>query len=88
MKSEKKRKRGAFGSRFGFSALEEQVVRELWEASKRSNTPIKSVAEKLRITEPAVRMALYRLRIRYQRALDFIEIYRNFKKKLPRRKYL
>lgn len=84
-----KRKRGATkGTRFGFTVLEEQIVRLLAKHAKHSNTPVKNVARELRISQNAVRMALYRLRLRYDRALDFIEIYREWKKRLPRRKYL
>jgi len=75
-------------TRFGFTMIEEQTVRLLIKYAKVSKSPIRAVARELRITPHAVRMALFRLRNRYDRALDFIETYRDFKRRLPRRKYL
>jgi len=71
----------------GITEKEEEIIKLLvkYQHGKR---PIAAVADVLHVSPGTVRNALYRLRRRYDKAVDFVTRYREWRKKMPKRRYL
>jgi len=65
------------------SDRDKEILRLL---SERDST--EQVAQELRLADATIRVRLYRLRVRYDKANEFLKEYRYWKMKLPPRKYL
>jgi len=76
-------KKPKFQRKFGLTDRERQILDAL--AMYRS---VKSAAKVLHIKQATIRTTLFRIRLRYDRAADFIEEYHKWKKTMPLRKYL
>lgn len=72
-----------FLRKIGFTDRERQVLKAI--AMYRS---IHAAAKVLHLKDATIRSTVFRIRLRYDRATDFIDEYHKWKKEMPRGKYL
>lgn len=76
-------KKPKFQRRFGFTDQEVKVLKAL--AMYHS---IKGAAKVLHMKVGTVKSTLFRIRLRFEKATEFLEQYHKWKKEMPRGKYL
>jgi DNA-binding CsgD family transcriptional regulator len=73
----------------GLTVREREILEAIIEASNRDfSKPLQWAADKLAIEYSTVRNTLQRIRNRYWKAKQFIQEYRDYQKKMRRRRYL
>jgi DNA-binding CsgD family transcriptional regulator len=75
------------GTHYGITDREREILDLIVENRNREDV-LRYVGSVLRISESAVKNALYRLRLRYDKSMGFCREYREYLKKMPRRRYL
>ncbi len=76
-------KKPKFLRKIGFTDRERQILKAI--AMYRS---VHSAAKVLHLKDSTIRSTLFRIRLRYDHSTEYIDEYHNWKKEMPRGKYL
>ena len=76
-------KKPKFLRKIGFTDRERQILKAI--GMYRS---VHSAAKVLHLKEATIRSTLFRIRLRYDHSTEYIDEYHNWKKEMPRGKYL